>query len=276
MNIKHSESEVAKFLEAVYGSRTDSVSLCFIPPESGTPEHRRCSVSYVERFMRYARYRNVHQWGIYITPSVMKPTAKNRKKEAFVEQQRIVYLDADDPDSIARIEELLPEPTLRVNTSVGRAQFYYRLSTALARQEQEALMAKLAIVTGADRAATDVSRLTRLPGFVNYKPGRNSLVEISSCSLVESELAQLRAVASTAVEIEIVAAKPGSPKRRPPGKITQSERDWSEVHRRLAMGKSVGEVIAWLEARRQDKPNPNYYARRTVERAAAKRGLAVD
>ena len=56
---------------------------------------------------------------------------------------------------------------------------------------------------------------------------------------------------------------------------SQSERDWAAAGDALRSGEAAETVISRLEQQRQDKPNPGYYARRTVRRKAEelKRGL---
>ena len=51
--------------------------------------------------------------------------------------------------------------------------------------------------------------------------------------------------------------------------ISQSERDWAFVREGLRRGRDADELRRELEQRRQDKPSPRYYARRTVDRAVA-------
>ena len=66
--------------------------------------------------------------------------------------------------------------------------------------------------------------------------------------------------------------QPGQPVRRnrsrSPGHSSQSERDWAEVRDQLREGAQPAQLIEQLARQRQDKPNPAYYASRTVERAA--------
>ena len=50
---------------------------------------------------------------------------------------------------------------------------------------------------------------------------------------------------------------------------SQSERDWARVRALLKKGVSEETLVRQLEAQRQDKPKPAYYAERTVTRAAA-------
>ena len=51
------------------------------------------------------------------------------------------------------------------------------------------------------------------------------------------------------------------------GDGSQSERDWAYVMRELAHGVDPLALRLQLEQSRQDKPNPRYYAHRTVAKA---------
>ena len=51
------------------------------------------------------------------------------------------------------------------------------------------------------------------------------------------------------------------------GQSSQSERDWAYALRALERGESPGSIEDRIERFRQDKPNPRYYAHRTVSRA---------
>ena len=50
---------------------------------------------------------------------------------------------------------------------------------------------------------------------------------------------------------------------------SQSEHEWARVRSLLKKGVSEETLVRQLEAQRQDKPKPAYYAQRTVTRAAA-------
>ena len=54
---------------------------------------------------------------------------------------------------------------------------------------------------------------------------------------------------------------------------TRSENDWAFVCAQLANGKDAGKLTLELAARRSDKPNPSYYAQRTVDVASARQWL---
>lgn len=55
----------------------------------------------------------------------------------------------------------------------------------------------------------------------------------------------------------------------PGGDRTRSGEDWAWTREQLKGGRAPAAVAAELAARRPDKPNPGYYASRTVERASA-------
>ena len=59
-----------------------------------------------------------------------------------------------------------------------------------------------------------------------------------------------------------------TPKR--PGQHSTSESDWAWVSQGLADGRDAAKLTKELASRRSDKPNPLYYAQRTVDVASAR------
>ena len=59
------------------------------------------------------------------------------------------------------------------------------------------------------------------------------------------------------------------------GKDSHSERDWAWVLSELKSGKDATELTQALALRRTDKPNPLYYAQRTVDMASARLALVA-
>ena len=59
------------------------------------------------------------------------------------------------------------------------------------------------------------------------------------------------------------------PLQKHPGKHTHSEQDWAWILHELASGKDAAKLTGVLAAHRSDKPNPLYYAQRTVDVASA-------
>ena len=129
---------------------------------------------------------------------------------------------------------------------------------------------------GGDRAATDVARVMRLPGFRNCKPGRaRSLV---TWTWYGGRMVRPEDFGGLALPEREPASRTGGRRRIPPGHHSQSERDWAAAGDALRKGEAPETVISRLEQQRQDKPNPGYYARRTVQRKAEelKRGYQDD
>lgn len=275
--------EVQTFVAHVYDSPPIWVALCLLPPTAQAPEHRFLTVDRLPRLLSYARFRNAGGWGVYITPSRLVPHPRHRRKESFQDRQTVIYLDCDQPQCLEQIRERYPYPTLVVRTSRGRHQVYWRLAHPVPMAEQEALMSALALDVGADRAATDVSRVLRLPGFWNRKPGRNNTVDIVFQRDETVSYQDLRDCVRSSSErpwparISASTAEGGAGSRGPGNRqaISASERDWYEVHRRLSLGQSPEQIRAWLQVQRADKPDPAYYAQLTVSKALARRSPSL-
>ena len=128
------------------------------------------------------------------------------------------------------------------------------------------MLKTLAATFGGDRACTDCARVLRLPGFFNRKYAPACLVTLASDGnqTVYSpddfrlEMPSLPLADSASVKVH-----------RPLGNATQSENDWAWVLARLAVGTPADRIVQMLIALRCDKPNPLYYARRTVDVASA-------
>ena len=119
---------------------------------------------------------------------------------------------------------------------------------------------------GGDRAATDVARVMRLPGFRNCKPGRARA--LITWTWYGGRMVRPEDFGGLALPEREPASRAEGRRRTPPGHHSQSERDWAAAGDALRKGEAPETVISRLEQQRQDKPNPGYYARRTVQRKA--------
>lgn len=133
-------------------------------------------------------------------------------------------------------------------------------------EEQETLLKLLSITFGGDPACTDCNRVLRLPGFLNrkYTPAPLVTVEYPRGSAAHCE------------DFKLADPRPypdPSPGRieplMPTGKHSHSEQDWAWILGELAGGKDPVRLTRTLAERRPDKPNPVYYAQRTVDVASA-------
>lgn len=73
--------------------------------------------------------------------------------------------------------------------------------------------------------------------------------------------------------VDVAVRSSGCTPRKSVQRETRSENDWAFVCAQLADGKDAGRLTQELAARRPDKPNPRYYAQRTVDVASARQWL---
>ena len=181
-----------------------------------------------------------------------------------------IYTSISTPMGIRNLTALLsskfvPIPTAIVATSAGKYQVLWRVKS-FPFEQQERLLKVLAISFGGDPACTDLNRVLRLPGFLNqkYTPAAVVTVEYPSDSIWHSQDFQL---ADSAPDREL--SRPLIGHANVPGKHSHSEQDWAWILGELARGRDPVKLTRTLAERRADKPNPVYYAQRTVDVASA-------
>jgi len=220
------------------------------------------------RYLSWLAHENATGSSVYFTANPLIPGSRKRTKECVAEIRHL-YLDLDS-DGEAKLAALrssnaVPLPTAIVSTSPGKYQVLWRVEN-IPFEEQETLLKLLAITFGADLACTDCNRVLRLPGFLNrkYAPAPLVTVEYPRGSAAQCEdfklanpLAYLDPFPSQMEPVE------------PAGKHSHSERDWAWILAELTRGKDPAELTRALADRRADKPNPVYYAQRTVDVASA-------
>jgi hypothetical protein len=142
---------------------------------------------------------------------------------------------------------------------------------------QEQMLKLLAIAFGGDPACTDCNRVLRIPGYLNrkYDPAHRIIVEYPCDSVWTPADFRLDIAA-----VDTVLFSGSVPSRKQPGKNSNSESDWALISRELARGKDPVKLTRELASRRSDKPNPLYYAQRTVDVASARlwliEGIRID
>jgi len=283
------ENQISEYTSLVYSSPNDRISLCLI--RNKEIQHRFLSVKNIDRFVPYLRAMNAKGWNIHITPSVLKAGAVRRTKANFAETQDILYVDADCKKAMEKVKSDYPYPTLVVKTSVGRYQIYWKLVEAVSIANQERLMQAIVKDIGADPAATDVSRVLRLPSFWNRKPNRNNTVDIvftrsektpykslfkafppSYGNTHNAHKKTLRGASLACAGIRKVTSR-GSGDRERFVFPSKSEEDWYLINQMLRDGASRDECIAFLiERRRGEKKKPSDYATYTVDKAIKMKG----
>jgi hypothetical protein len=220
-------------------------------------------------FQAWLTKRNRAGFDIYIGMNTLKEGACTRTKRDILEI-RHVYLDLDyrGPAALKAIHnsDEVPKPNFILDTSPGKHQVIWKIEDATP-EDAEDLQQRMAHEFGADIAATDVSRVLRIPGFANRKYEAECLVRATKHSDKTYSLRDFKLPSGPAKNERL-------PEQSPPRlggqreTITQSERDWAYAKRALARGDDPEEIIRRIaDYRADDKHDPKYYARLTVEKA---------
>ena len=209
---------------------------------------------------------------IFLGMNPIKPQCYSRAREN-IREVRHVYLDLDE-NAFLSLEALrssgaVPPPNFVLDTSLEKNQVIWRVE-GLDREQGTALLRSLATQFQGDMAATDVSRVFRVPGFANRKYKEQFLVR----AIQESN--QIHHLQDFALDPD----SPDSPRHLGDshgrastlrhGHRSQSETDWAYAKRALARGDDPEVVIGKIaDYRAEDKADPDYYARLTVMKASA-------
>jgi len=221
-------------------------------------------------FQAWLRYKNANGSDIYIGMNPLRADASTRTKDD-IQSIKHVYLDLDHggQDALKSVEDssLLPKPNYVLTSSPGKFQIVWRVE-GMSMEEAEGLLHAMARDFGGDPAATDATRVLRLPGFANKKYETDFYVEARQRS---SESYHLR-------DFKLHFDSQDSPRHNylehakssslPRTHLSQSERDWAFAKRALARGVAPEEVIRQVaEFRGTEKHDPLDYAKRTVTKA---------
>jgi len=269
----------------------DFLTRCFVPGESIALLLRRENPAGIlqrivrleralaPRYLGWLAHENSIGANIYVAANPLRSGSRKRTKECIA-AVRHLYLDLDT-DGEARLtslraSEAVPPPNAVLSTSLGKYQILWRVD-GFTLEQQESALKLLAITFGGDPACTDCNRVLRLPGFLNckYDPAYPVTVEYPGDSTWNSDDFRLDILEADAV----LSSRSIAPRKHPPNH-TNSEHDWAWVLHELAKGKDAAKLTRKLASRRADKPNPLYYAQRTVDVASARlwliEGVPVD
>ena len=230
-------------------------------------------------YQAWLSYENSAGANVYVTANPLFPGTRKRTKESIA-SVRHLYIDIDT-DGDARIaalraSDLVPPPTSILFTSPGKYQALWRVE-GFDFYRQEQTLKLLAVAFGGDSACTDCNRVLRVPGFLNqkYDPTFRVTVEYPDDSIWAPDDFRLEAAA-----VDALLCGPANPSRKSPSRHSNSENDWASVCDQLAHGKDAVKLTRELASRRSDKPNPVYYAQRTVDVASARlwllEGVRID
>jgi len=226
-----------------------------------------CAVA--PRYLRWLAYENARGANVYVAVNPLRFGSRKRTKES-IDGVRHLYIDIDsDGDArlgAVRSSDSVPTPSTILSTSPAKYQVLWQVDD-FRFAEQERLLKFLATAFGGDLACTDCNRVLRLPGFLNnkYDPAHLVTAEYPTNSVAKPEDFRLDDAL-----IESLPICPSKPRQTAPGQRTNSENDWAWIARELAAGKDPVKLTRALAEQRSDKPNPLYYAQRTVDVASAR------
>ena len=271
---------ISKFLRIIHPDNAQ-IALVIINRQTQKVTERYTTPSQLPKYISFLRHCNATGCDIYFTPSRLKPQSRKRTKSHFLDLQQVVYLEFDQPKTLDNlISSNYPCPSAIVASSHGRHHVYWRLREPVNKHRQEELISNIALDVGADTVATDTSRLLRLPTFCNKKPSRDNfrssliypdqeVIEPTTFDDLASAVDNYQEVKASPISSGVSRANCASSASDP----SQSGRDWFMVNDKLfSKGDDPQEVIKWLESQSERKPNPHYYARRTVGRALMMKG----
>src|SRR6202790_2879204 len=221
-------------------------------------------------FQAWLRYKNANGADIYVGMNPLKQDASTRTKDD-IESIRHLYVDLDRDGSAAlegiKNSDLVPQPNYVLNTSPEKFQVVWK-AEGVTLEEAEALQHAMVKEFGGDPAATDSTRVLRLPGFANKKYGQDFYVKAHAESTQIYHLRDFKVPIDSQDAPRHHNAEIARTQHAMGTSQSQSEHDWAYAKRALARGDDPEEVIRRIEDyRSEDKSDPGYYARHTVSKA---------
>ena len=221
-------------------------------------------------FQDWLKEQNNSGADVFLGMNPLRANAFGRTKES-IREIRHVYLDLDEdaPASLRaiRTDGSTPIPNFVLDTSPEKSQVVWRVD-GLDRQQAETLLRSLANQFRGDTAATDISRVLRMPGFVNRKYNDGFVVRATQESTAIYQLRDFAVHENSPEAPRRLSEDHGTARRIPAGHKSQSEADWAYAKRALARGDNPELIIQRIaDYRADDKADPGYYARLTVIKA---------
>jgi hypothetical protein len=223
-----------------------------------------------DQFQQWLAAQNLAGADIFVGMNPVKAGAHSRTKEN-VREIHHVYLDLDEEAGASlqaiRTSGDVPPPNFVLDTSPGKHQVVWRVQ-GLDRGQAETLLRALASQYGGDPAATDISRLLRLPGFMNRKYNEAFIVRVHHETDHIYHLQDFRVQDNSQESPRQLSDSLRTGRSIQVGHRSQSEADWAFAKRALARGDSAEQIIERIaDYRADDKADPIYYARLTVIKA---------
>lgn len=196
---------------------------------------------------------------VFLGMNPIKEHSYNRTKEN-IREVRHVYLDLDESASTSlqaiRTSGDIPTPNVVLDTSPDKHQVIWQVE-GLDQDRAESLLHSLATAFRGDPAATDISRVLRVPGFANRKYNEQFLVRAVQETNQVYHLRDFASYDDSPDAPRHLEGDHGPARRMPPGHRSQSEADWAYAKRALARGDNPEDIIRRIaDFRADDKHSP--------------------
>lgn len=231
------------------------------------------------RYLAWLRYENHNGANVYVAANPLRFGSRKRTKESIAEVRHLYLdIDVDGENRVAALRgsQAVPLPSIILSTSPDKYQVLWRVE-GFNFEQQENTLKLLAVMFGGDSACTDRNRVLRVAGFHNckYDPSHPVTVEYPGDDTYRPE--DFRLDDSHLESTFTVGRNARAYTNR---KVSYSEQDWAWVVRQLSLGEDADKLTQELASRRSDKPNPLYYAQRTIDIASARlsliQGVAIE
>ena len=251
---------------------TDRISVLVLNRQLGETTQRITTAQKASspEFQAWLRYKNANGADIYVGMNPLQHHASTRTKDD-IEKISHVYLDLDH-GGIASLEalensDLVPRPNYVLNTSPEKFQVVWKVE-GMTIEEAESLNQAMVREFDGDPAATDSTRVLRLPGYTNKKYAADFYVQAFTESTLTYQLRDFKLQIDSQDAPRHHHEEVGRKQSASSSALSQSEHDWAYAKRALARGDDPEEVIRRIaDYRAGDKHDPAYYARHTVEKA---------
>jgi RepB DNA-primase from phage plasmid len=226
----------------------------------------RANQAAAPRFQSWIQALDLGGGNVYSSVNVFRSVAGGRTK-ANIDRVRGVHMEIyhDGDAAVQRLfgDARVPSPNVLIYSSPGRYQLLWKTHD-LTVEQAESVNKALAHEFGGDSAATDATRILRVPDLHNWKRTERFTVTAQQLSGKVHCLTdfQLSLGPATAPASPTFARRSIRPQR-----ISQSERDWAMVMTRLSPGEPRDVIQRDLERSRPDKPRPAFYAQLTLDKA---------
>jgi hypothetical protein len=221
---------------------TDRIAMLVLNRDFGETIQRITSAekSASPEFQAWLRYKNANGSDIYIGMNPLRKDAATRTKED-IESIRHVYLDLDHggAEVLHSVENSssVPKPNYVLNSSPEKHQVVWKVE-GMNLDEAEALLHAMAHEFGGDPAATDATRVLRVPGFANKKYDTDFYVEARRESTETYHLRDFKLHINSQDSPRHNYYSRPKPSSSPQANLSQSEHDWAFAKRALARGES--------------------------------------